>query len=368
MAGSVPAAAGDFGFALQNAKVGEGGTFNAASYTWYRADPVSARIDLIQGDQNLPPEVRPTITPIGAFKDGLFGAGQADLIPRMEHGLGILLFGLMGAVSTVTGVNADGDSVAGVNTHIFRFASTPYNIPWMAFRRLLPSSGGTADHGDTIFDAKINNMRFTVGNRGKAALRLTMVGRDVDQEENPSWTWDQDYEDPTTTPDTGGGFIKVAGIEYPMTGAVVEFDNGVSNPNQERIVGSYRPDDFIPLFRICTIRFVYKWSDNTLYKLLRNGGSGLTWSSLPYGFATGSDYAFELSMPSPAFITGTERFDLRVRGNRGTMGIDGPIEIAGGQLLQQAFTITVQQPLDGSDYLNWVLVNDHASYNFSYTV
>lgn len=369
MGSSVPAAAGDFGFTLQPAKIGDGGTFTPASYTWTRSEAVSARIDLIDGDNILPPEVSPIISPKGAYKDGYFGAGQADILPRMQMALGVLLFGLMGAVSSVTGKDADGNAVSGVNTHIFKFGTSSYTIPWMAFRRRIPSANAASDLIDNIFDAKLTNMRITVPSRGKVATRITMVGRDIVQTENTVLTWANNYEDPTAIPESGAGFLKVAGTEYPITGAVIEFDNGVSTPNQERVVGSFTPDDFIPLYRTATIRFVYKWSDDSLYKLIRNNGTGLAWSNLPHLFDTvGNVRGFELSVPSAKMITGTTPYDFRIRANSVTLAVDGPIELAGGTLLQQAFTATVLIPTDGSSYIDFVLVNGQSSYAFVYTV
>lgn len=367
---STPAQAGDFGFALQAAKVGKGGTFTSGDYVWYRSEALSVRMDLIQGDQILPPEVGPIIVPKGAFKDSRYGAGQVDMIPRAELGLGILLFGAMGAVSSVTGVDPDGNSVAGVNTHTFRFASNAYTIPWMALRRMIPGATTSDNLGDSFYDAKMTNLRLTVGARGKVSTRVTAIGRDIKQEVNPTWTWDHDYEDATATLESGAGFIKIAGTEYPVTAAVVEWDNGVSTPNQEMTIGDYSPDDFIPLYRTLSIRFVYKWKDSALYRLLRNGGSGTNWTNLPYLFQTvGNSYALELAVKTPKKITGSTPFDLRIRGNNLTIGIDGPIELAGGQLLQQAFTATVLYRT-GYDYADFVLANaqPNSAYNFSYTI
>ena len=367
---SVPAQAGDFGFALQAAKVGSGGTFTPASYTWYRSEAISVRMDLIQGDQILPPEVGPIIVPKGAYKDSVYGAGQIDMLPRAELGLGILLYAAMGAVSSVTGVDPDGNSVAGVNTHIFRFASNAYTIPWIAMRRLIPGATTADNLGDSFYDAKLTNMRMTVGARGKVSTRVTAVGRDIKQETNPTWTWDHDYEDATATLESGAGFIKIAGVEYPVTAAVVEFDNGVTTPNQEMTIGDYHPDDFIPLYRTMTIRFVYKWKDSALYRLIRNGGTGVAWTNLPHLFQTvGGDYGLELAVKTPKLIVGTTPFDLRIRGNNMTIAADGPIELAGATLLQQAFTATVLY-LSGSDYVDFVLANaqPNSAYNFSYTI
>lgn len=368
MGSSVPAQAGDFGFALQSAKIGAGGSFVPGSYTWYRAEANSVRMDLIQDDQVLPPEVNPNISPRGAYKDGKYGAGQADMLPRLEHAMGILLFGLMGDVSSISGVDADLVTVATAWTHVFRFATPAYKIPWMAIRRLVPASGGTGQLGDTIFDAKLTNLRITVPGRGKVGIRATFVGRDVDQAEDPTWTWDQDYEDPTSTPAPLDGFVKIEGTSFPITAAVIEVDNGVSTPAQERVIGSPSPDDFIPLYRTATVRFVYKWANDGLYKSLRNGGSGLTWDELPKIFKTvGSNRALEISVPAPLKITGSHPYDLRLRVNAMTIAPDGPIELAGAQLLQQAFTATALVPVSG-DYLNFVLVNKHTSYTFAYTV
>lgn len=367
---SVPAQAGDFGFALQAAKLGSN-SFVPGSYVWYRSEAVSVRMDLIQGDQILPPEVGPIIVPKGAYKDSRYGAGQFDVIPRLELAFGALLFAAMGAVSTVTGVDPDGNSVGGVNTHIFKFATSSYSIPWLALRRLLPGTTTADNYADNFYDAKLTNLRLTVGARGKAAARVTAVGRDILQQSNPTLTWDHDYEDATSTPDAGAGFVKIAGTSYPITGAVVEFDNGVTTPTQEMVIGGYTPDDFIPLYRTCTVRFVYKWADAALYKLIRNGGSGVTWTNLPYLFQTvGNVYAFELAVKSPKKITGSTPYDLRVRANNMVIAPDGPIEIAGAQLLQQAFTATFLYDTNGGHYIDFVLANaqPNSAYNFSYTI
>lgn len=364
--GSVSAQAGDVGFAIQPTFVGKTGSYTGAGYKWYRVDPLRVQMDVIQGDQIMPPEVSPDIFPKSAYKDSRYGAGQADLYPRLENGFGALLWALMGNVSSVTGVNADGSATSNVNAHVINFAADRSYQPYMAWRRLIPAYTGSAKLGDTFFDAKIANARITVGAMGKIAVRVTMVARDFVQAENPSWTWFQDYEDPTATPESGAGYLKIAGTEYPITGAIIEVDNGLTSPNQEMTVGDFTPDDFTALYRTASMRFVYKWSDPGLYEAIRNGSSGATtWTNLPKLFQTaGANFAFEASFQTPKVIPSSSpatNFELRIRGNNMVIAPDGPIELVGATLLQQSFTATLLKPTSG-DYLQFVLVNGTTSY------
>lgn len=366
MAGSVSAQKGDIGFAIQPSFIGKTGSYTGAGYKWYHIDPLTVRMDVIQGDQILPPEVSPDIFPKSAYKDSRYGAGQIDMFPRLQNQFGALLWALMGNVSSVTGKDADGVSVTGANTHIFNFAADRGSQPYMAWRRLIPSSTGNAQLTDTFFDAKIANARITIGAMGKIAVRATMVARDFVQAEDPVWTWFQDYEDPTATPESGNGFLKIMGTSYPITGAILEVDNGLTTPNQEMTVGGFTPDSFTALYRTATLRFVYKWSDAGLYETIRNGAPGaVTWTNLPKLWTSvGATLAVEASFDTPLAIAGSSpsrNYELRIRGNNLVIAPDGPIELSGATLLQQAFTATFLKPTSG-DYLQFALVNATTGY------
>jgi hypothetical protein len=69
-------------------------------------------------------------------------------------------------------------------------------------------------------------------------------------------------------------------------------------------------------------------------------------------------------------ITGSTPYDLRIRGNSLVIGIDGPIELAGAQILQQAFTATLLDPQAGGQYVTFVLSNAQtpATYDFAYSI
>ena len=51
----------------------------------------------------LPPEAGKSITPRGAYKSGVQGAGQFTLIPRFIGDIGDLLLATMGADTPITG-------------------------------------------------------------------------------------------------------------------------------------------------------------------------------------------------------------------------------------------------------------------------
>lgn len=363
---SVSAQLGDAGFAIQTAKVG-GGSFDGSGYKWYHIDPISITMDIFQGDQILPPEVSPDLFPKVAYKDSRYGAGQMDIYPRIVNGFGALLWGLMGNVSSVTGKYADGTAASNVNTHIFNFAANRGAQPWMSFRRMIPAATGSATLGQTFYDAKIANARITIAAMGKIMARLTMVSRDASQEENPAWTWTQDYEDGNSIPESGSGYLKIAGGSFPITGAILEADNGLTTPNQEQTVGNFTPDDFTALYRTATLRFVYKWQDPNLYEQIFNGApASTTWTNLPKLFqSVGANFGFEASFKSPAVIPSSSpatNYELRIRGGNVVIAPDGPIQLSGATLLQQSFTATLLKPASG-DYLEFILVNGQTGYS-----
>lgn len=358
---SVPAQGGVIGLAVQASKIGDGGSFTPGSYTWIKFKAPRVMMDIIQGDQIFPPEVGGGIIPTGAYKDSMYPAGQFDVIPRLERSLPLLLKAIMGNASSVTGKDADGTTVAGVNTHVINFnPTTDYSIPWIAVRRMIPGATASDNFGQTAYDCKLSSLRLTVPAAGKLAARFTMVGRDVHQEENPSWTWDNaSFEAFQSSPDAGRGYLKIGGVEYPITGMVIDFNNSLTTPQQEMIIGSFHPDDYVPLFRSMTLRFVYKWANPDLYQQIFNGGaSSTTWDSLPFLEDTsGADFAFEASFQSPGNIGVTSTpYELRIRGNRITIAPDGPIELQGGAILQQSFVATILEP-DTGNYCQFLVTN-----------
>jgi hypothetical protein len=368
---SVPAQGGLFGFALQAAKIGRGGTFTVGDYTWYKVRAPRVSIGAIQDQQVFPPEVGGIIVPTGAYKQAKFFAGDVDLIPRLEESIGVLLAATMGNVSSVSGEDADGEAVTNLYTHIFNFDPTSsYELPWMAVRRTVPGAEAADTHGEVGYDCKVANLRLTVPQMGKVAARFTMIGRDFLFENNPTWTWtNADFEAHDSTPDVGRGSFKIGGVEYPLTGAVIDMVNGLTTPRDEMIIGDFSPDDFVPLTRAMTIRIVYKWEDAELFRKIYTGtANGTTWSSLPFEVDTGGNAAFEAVFEAPANVPTTSPaspYRLRVRANKVTWAPDGPVELRGGTIVQQQFIGTVLEPEGSLDYADIVVENGYAGTNYS---
>lgn len=368
---SVPAQGGLFGFALQAAKVGRGGTFTVGNYTWYKVRAPRISIGAIQDQQVFPPEVGGIIVPTGAYKQARFFAGDVDLLPRLEESIGVLLAATMGNVSSVTGVDADGEAVTGLHTHIFNFdPTTSYELPWLAIRRSVPGATAGDTHGEMGYDCKVANLRLTVPQMGKVAARFTMIGRDFAFDDASTWTWENaEFESHDSTPDVGRGTFKIGGVEYPLVGAVIDMVNGLTSPRDEMIIGDFAPDDFVPLTRAMVIRIVYKWEDPELFRKIYTGtADGTTWNSLPFTVDTDSDHAFEAVFETPGDVDSTtpsSPYRLRVRANRVTWAPEGPVELRGGSIVQQQFVGTVLEPATGLDYADLVVENGYDGSNYS---
>lgn len=350
-----PAQGSIFSFAKQPSKIGSG-TYNASSYQFlqFRAPRVAVGpIDLVR---QLPPETGGPLTPTGAFKAGTFWAGDVDIIPRAEDDLGWMLFAAFGACSTtaVTG------GPTGVNDHTFRFAADGYTLPWFATRRTIP---GNPLHGETGYDCKIAGLRLTVPNSGLLALNMALFGRVPLNEDNPSWTYSNTLEDSTSAPLAGNGEMKINGVEYPFLGMTLEFNNGLTDPMSEMIVGELNPDDFVSLSRAVTIRLIHKYETPVLLNNIRKNG-GANWSPLPFMTNTvGNTRAFEARFQSAGNLATNTPYEMRVVANSVVWQMGRPMEMVGGAIVTQEIIGTVQAPASG-DYLNMILRNGVANYTW----
>lgn len=353
-------------FAVQSAKIGSG-VFSQGGQTWYKMRTPAHDLGTVQDQQVFPLETGGPLTPSGTYKQGVFYGGTIDMIPRIEDSFGWILKSTMGQVSSVTGKDADGTTVAGVNTHIFRFDPTnEASQPWMAWRRLIPGVNTAANFGETGYDCKVAAMRFTVPNQGKVAARAAVIGRAAVFETNPSWSYSNaNFEDTTTTPNVGFGQFKLGGTTYPIIGASIDVTNGLSQVQQEMVVGSYNPDDFIALTRNATIRIVYKYENADLYKKILGGSTGATeWTPNPFVDVSGGGvFAFDARFKAGVNIPTTSTpYELRIRGNRVSWSVDSAIQIQAGNMITQTFTGLLESPTDASSYLEVVLMNGKTTY------
>lgn len=362
---SVSAQGGIFSFGLQTDKVGKTGTFDPTGVDYYRMRAPAMMFGPIQDQQVMPLETGGPLVPSGSYKQMRMVGGQVDLIPRLEASFGYLLKAMMGTASSVTSKDADGATVTGVNTHIFRYDPTNNaTLPWCTARALVPGATSADNLGITGFDCRVSAMQFTIPAMGKIAARVGMVGRDFVLDDASTWTYANTMEDSTSTADAGRGQFAIGGVEYPIMGAVIEVANGLTTPQQEVVVGDYAPDSFDVLTRNATIRIVYKYQDSGLYrKLLTGTASGTEWSSLPFTNNTGGGtYAFDARFQAATNIGATSTpYELRIRANRVTWAVDGPPQLQAGNIITQTFVGTILEPASG-DYLQLTISNGQSSY------
>jgi len=356
---SVPAQNTTVGFGLQAAEIGRGGTFTPGDVDFYKVRTVRSAAVPVQSQQVFPPELGGVLTPAGAYKDMAFFGGDADLLPRLEGSLGVLLKAALGDLATTTDEDSEGNAVTGMYAHTFKFASDQSSLPFLAIRELVPQASG--NFGITAHDCRVSSLRLTVPAMGKLAARVVFQGREFAFDDGSGWTWaNATFEKFTSTPDAGSGFFKIAGTEYEnVIGVQFELNNGLTRPQDEMNVGDFFPGSSVPLQRAATMRVVFRWQDDELYRSLYTGAvDGTAFSPLPFIQETGGSNAFEMKFTTPedvAATTPTTPFGLHVIGNAITWAAQ-PLELRGGGIVTQTCIATLLTPTTG-DYVNFILQN-----------
>lgn len=380
---SVPSQGGLFALAPQNGRFGDANqdNFVSANHTFHKMRATRVAFGTQQNQQNFPFEVGGTIVPTGSFKSGVFAAGDVDFIPRVENVLGYILRAALGNMTTtedamwdpITGTDTNGGAVTNINTHVASFDPAGSFIqPWMAIRVFIPGSNASNAYGEEAIDAKVNALRLTIPAAGLLQATASFVARtpkypsaaDVN-----AWTYGNEFENSLSVPHAGRGEILIGGEEYPITAATVELMNGLTTPQQEQVVGSYYPDDFVALNRMSQIRIVYKWENPQLWNRILTGQPvGETeWQSIPFQQDTqGSTKAFEATFYSPGEIPDSDDgngnpqpYMLKVIANRVVWSIDqNGIELQPGNIIQVPFVGTVLEPEDGLSYIDFVMHNN----------
>lgn len=385
---SVPSQGGLFAIAPQNGRFGDANQaqFVSANHNFRKMRATRIGFGTQQEQQPFPFEVGGNIVPTGAFKAGVFAAGDVDFIPRAEDVLGYLLWAALGDLQTTTnamwdgvsGTDTNGGLVANINTHIASFdPSGSFIQPWMAVRCYVPGSNASNAFGEEAIDAKINALRITIPASGLLQATVSMIARAPkypDTAEVNTWTYANEYENSLSVPHAGRGEFLIGGQEYPITAASFELMNGLTTPQQERVVGSYYPDDFVALSRQAQVRIVYKWENPQLYRRMLTGQPiGETeWQSIPFQQDTqGATKALEATFYSPGTMpgsddgTGAEQpYMMKIVANRVVWSIDqGGIELAPGNIIMVPFVGTILEPAAGQNYVDIVLHNQ-ATYTW----
>jgi len=348
---------GIFSVAPQAAKVGNGAFPNAYPWRRFRAPNINVAPQQIQ--DLLPPETGGPIVPNYGFKIGTFFGGDITIIPRTQRDISFLFYALMG---NVTSVAVSGHS--GAFRHDFTLsADGGLTLPWMACRRFVPGPSGQT-LGETAWDCRVTQMRMTFGNSGITAINFGILGRRWEQTLNPNWTYSSEAESGESTPIVGNGHLRLAGTSYPIVGGEIMMSNMMTTPADEYIVGSYYPDDFIPLYRMLQVRVFYKYDNPVFYReILNNGGS--TFSPIPREtITTGNDFGFDLTLLAPHQIGSSgHNFGMRITANKMIWAMGDPLMLNANQIVIQEFVGTALLPTNG-DYATVSLFNGESTFNW----
>ena len=344
---TVLASTGILSYGKQSAK-------GSTATTWYRHRATDIDFGPIQTMAAIPLEVGGTVVPTGSYKQGAYVAGGATLHPRMEGDFGWIMEGLMGSVSTSAGPAAD------TYDHKFQFASDVGSLPWMSVRKLVP---GSSQIGEIGTDCKVAAVTMRVPQNGIMQARVDWLGATPSWESNPSWTYAGAFEDYSSIPVTSqtAASIKLpefSASELPVTALTVTMTNNLTTPQMEMTIGKQHPDDFAVVSRAATIRATVKWADADLYRTLYTGGtSGVAWNDACYY----SD--FEALVQAPYNITGTTPYEMVINASNVAWQVDGPVRLAGGDLLMLNLMGTVVEQDSGDNYMDFVIRNGQANYS-----
>lgn len=360
---SITAQAGIFGFGL-NANGLKGG----AVATWYRHKAMMVGVAPIKEFDVAPPEISGVNIPTGAFTTGSFYGGRVSIQPRLEDDLGWLLLALAGQSTSAAHATE-----TGVYVHTFSMKdATGVFIPFMGVRRLIPGLTTASDLGEIGTDVVINNLTLNFPQVGPISSDFDFTGLGWSLDDAPDvWTWDAATENYDSVPMVmkGGGltlpdWTPGGGSPLVATGARVTFINNTTSPQEERIIGSYFPDDFAARQRTMMVEFTYKWADPDLCRLILNGNlAGVPGQS----FAEQMTFTdFSLDVWSPNYMDpGTIDYPYKLTITAPKMFWQAqPIQLMGDDLIMMQLVGTAIEPDTGlpEDYYNILLENETVSY------
>jgi len=338
---TVAASAGIFGFGPQSAK----GTL---ATTWYRHKATRVGVGPQQVIRQFPPEIGGGIHPTGAYKAMAFGGGQAILNPRLDNVLGWLMYAAVGQVSDI-----DDTPEAGMYRHRFTPPDNYYDMQWMSIRRLIPGATGTSDNlGEVLYDCRPVGMRLALTPTNVLTSAFTFVGRipklsgtDVD-----SWSWGNTYERYPSVPLSHQGSFELDGAGQKATALTVDLVNGFTSPQEEMIIGSPYPDDYILQNQGLSLTWTYKWHNPDLYQALLCGSNvesdgEIDWSPSVHS----TSVSFEVNSPDNA--TGMSNpWKLKVYAPEVTWQAAGPPELVANGWLALQFTGVAQEQAVGDTF------------------
>jgi hypothetical protein len=355
---TVTSQGGIFGFGLQ-----DDGLKGGAVQSWYRHKALMVGAGAIQEKAVAPPEIGGPNNPTGAYKSGAMYGGRVSLQPRLEGDLGWLLLAMAGNVASganaTTGFSHTFSQRGGAGGGLF--------LPFMGVRRLVPGRTINDDLGEIGKDIVMSTATFNFPQVGPLSVDMDFVGREWELDDAPDlWTW----ADITESYDSVPMVMKGSGVTLPsfraealpITAARVMINNGTTTPQEERIIGSYHPDDYAVRQRVFTVELTYKWDDPEFCRFILNGGDP-------------ADRFFEpcidftdllLTIESPCDIEeGVTDFPWKLSFQAPRMDWNStPLQLAGDEILtfQIVGTAIEASTTDPADYFEIVLDNAVSAY------
>ena len=359
---AVVAQAGILGFGPQASK-----GVDVPDGSWFRHKATLADL-AIQDDQRLgPPEVGGRPLPTIPYKAGVMVGGGLTIHPRLEGSVGYLLKAAMGYCATTSGSGS-------VQNHVFGLdPSNPGYIPWLGFRKSIPSGGDPGDYalGEIYKDCKLIRTTLTLPNEGLISARVDALGRLFTLEPSPAWAttsgsgngWaaEGEFEDYPSIPigTTPGGYINTPTFgTLPVIQAQVTMLNQNLDIRQEKVYGSPYLEDITVVTRGLQVALTVKWKNPDLYRAILTGSAaGTEWSSVPF-----TEQIVFRSI-SPGNIPGeAQPYEILATFTEVMLSLQGGITLAGNDAVLLNFA---GQALDTTgEYATFELRNTFADYDW----
>jgi Phage tail tube protein len=332
---SITSTRGHIAWANQTARVGDA-AYTPSSYTWQRHRVVETNIGVNEVTDVLPVQAGSNLFTQGTFKNGAFVGGTTSIIPMLQGAIGHLLFAATGerVVTAATG------SQSQITRFQVRTTDDTY-LPLYSFRKYIPGSTGTNGLTEYLADCRVANMQVTIPGTGPVGIQFGVLGRRPISVDNESTTGGA-FETADGLPLACRGAITLPGFSIngvadgAFAGARISLDNGLSNPQQEMVVGSFHPEDTTPLARTAMIELTYKWRDPVLYKRILSNGSAGAWSPLVQSSDVTIEAASGVNVPTFA-----NPYRLKFWAGEVDWQISNPV-LTGGQLLMCQLTGVVK--------------------------
>lgn len=281
---STSAQKGHIAWTVQTGKIGEN-ALDRTNYTWYRHRAESVNLGVNDFYDVLPQEVGGSLFVNSSYKNGAFVAGGARIYTRLQNNLGYLLHGAAGYATAQSG----GGTAANKTTFMVK-PSDQTQMAWMALRKFTPATSGATGASEYFADCRVNMLTLNVPAMGPTMAEFSVIGRkpSVIDGDGADTDLDSEYESGVSLAHSCKGVISLPGINTAVSGfssngkftsAQIMIANNISQPDQQMVIGSYHPDDLVPLSRSVQIRLIYKWYDAALYKKLFYNGTS-AWSPI----------------------------------------------------------------------------------------